>query len=402
IPRDTDLEVREFVDTEIEDVWARYYDDELDARDFLDVEEDLAFRELLDADDYLEARADKAAKAAKKFAKDAGEYVYSNAPALINSADRKLKAAKSLNPPGPSPAQRAHEAAKKGKREFLEFDDYLEVRAEKAAKAAKKVGEHIYSNAPALINSADRKIKASKSLNPPGPSPAQRAHEAAKKGKREFLDFDDYLEVRADKAAKAAKKFAKDAGEYVYSNAPALINSADRKLKAAKSLNPPGPSPAQHAHEAAKKGKREFVDFDDYLEARADKAAKAAKKFAKDAGEYVYSNAPALINSADRKLKAAKSLNPPGPSPAQRAHEAVKKGKREFLDVDDYLEARADKAAKAAKKFAKDAGEYVYSNAPALINSADRKLKAAKSINRPGPSPAQRAHEAAKKATRKP
>ncbi|KAJ2935396.1 hypothetical protein H1R20_g1697, partial [Candolleomyces eurysporus] len=119
IPRDTDLEVREFVDTEIEDVWARYYDDELDARDFLDVEEDLTFRELLDADDYLEARADKAAKAAKKFAKDAGEYVYSNAPALINSADRKLKAAKSLNPPGPSPAQRAHEAVKKGKREFL-------------------------------------------------------------------------------------------------------------------------------------------------------------------------------------------------------------------------------------------------------------------------------------------
>ena len=69
-------------------------------------------------------------------------------------------------------------------------------------------------------------------------------------------DLDDYLEVRADKAAKAAKKFAKDAGEYVYSNAPALINSADRKLKAAKSLNPPGPSPAQRAHAAAKKSSK--------------------------------------------------------------------------------------------------------------------------------------------------
>jgi hypothetical protein len=68
IPRDTDLEIREIVvsgkvltplgmliydgrlyhqDTDIQDVWARSYDDEFDARDFLDLEEDLDMREPL-------------------------------------------------------------------------------------------------------------------------------------------------------------------------------------------------------------------------------------------------------------------------------------------------------------------------------------------------------------------
>ncbi|KAJ2916376.1 hypothetical protein MD484_g4024, partial [Candolleomyces efflorescens] len=89
---DTDLDAREFMDSQLSEVWERYYDDELDARDLFEDSLEYDARDLLDELDDLLARSGtgEILKMAARSGRKKLQY----------QVEQELKAEKKKQPPG--------------------------------------------------------------------------------------------------------------------------------------------------------------------------------------------------------------------------------------------------------------------------------------------------------------
>jgi len=138
-----------------EDLDARYYvDDEYDARELMDDEfygrdvydEDaLSLRELMDALEYLDARADKVARLAVKTAGNVFDAVGQNKMKdQLNSVLPKPKVDPKLAGGLADAAKRQQDALKKKKRELMDSFEYLDARADKVARLAVKTAGNVF------------------------------------------------------------------------------------------------------------------------------------------------------------------------------------------------------------------------------------------------------------------
>ncbi|KAF6741999.1 hypothetical protein DFP72DRAFT_861268 [Ephemerocybe angulata] len=333
---DAEVEVRELVDVAVDDLLERYYDEEIDEREFSE-----------ELDELFERSG-----SAKGFAKDAFTTI---APAVAkmgagyDSSRRPNSITRPIafnNRPAPAPRPRPAPVRWQGKRELSDEDELLG-RSSGAKGFAKDAFTTI---APAVAkmgagydssrrpNSITRPIAFN---NRPAPAPRPRPAPVKWQGKRELSDEDELFERSG-----GAKGFAKDAFTTI---APAVVKmgaSYDSSRRPNSITRPLGfnnrPAPAAPRTRPAPlkwQGKRELSDEDELLE-----RSSGAKGFAKDAFTTI---APAVAkmgagyDSSRRPNSITRPIafnNRPAPAPRPRPAPLKWQGKRELSSELDELD----------------------------------------------------------------